>query len=114
MVDSSCEVASGLRARLLQAAAAIKEEKPKEDPPNTLEGSRAKLLEAAVAIDEEKARKDPPKLILNNAMELDTLQNLKKSLKKFLTRLLIGGIQDLVSWPEMFPDITESMITERI
>ena len=47
-------------------------------------------------------------------MELDTLQNLKKSLKKFLTRLSIGGIQNLVSWPEMFPDIPESMITERI
>ena len=53
---------------------------------------RARLLEAAVAIDEEKARKDPPKLILNNAMELDTLQNLKKSLMRFLTRLSIGGI----------------------
>ena len=69
MVDSSREVTSGLRVRLLEAAAAIDEEEPKEDPPNTLEGSRAKLLEAAVAIDEEKARKDPPKLILNNAME---------------------------------------------
>ena len=43
MVDSSREVASGLRARLLEAAAAIEGEEPKEDPPNTLEGSRAKL-----------------------------------------------------------------------
>ena len=59
MVDSSREVTSGLRARLLEAATAIEEEEPKEDPPNILEGSRAKLLEAAVAIDEEKARKDP-------------------------------------------------------
>ena len=111
MVDSSREVASGLRARLLEAAAAIEEEEPKEEPPNTLEGSRAKLLEAVVALDEETARKDPPKLILNDAMELDTLQNLKKSLKRFLTRLSIGRVQDLVSWPDMFLDIPESVIT---
>ena len=80
------------QSKILEAVAAIDEEEPKEDPPNTVEVSRAKLLEAAVAIDEEKAKKDPPQLIFNNAMELHTLQNLKKSLKKFLTRLLIGGI----------------------
>ena len=59
MVDSSREITSGLRAKLLEAAAAIDEEEPKEDSPNTVEGLRAKLLEAAVAIDEEKSKKVP-------------------------------------------------------
>ena len=48
---------------------------------------------------------DPPEQILNNAVKLDTLHKLKKSLEKFFTRLLLEGNQDNLTWPDVFPHI---------
>ena len=64
----------------MEAAAAIEE----REPPNTIEGSRAYLLEYAAASIEETAGMDSPRLVLNNERELETLQKLKMSLKRFL------------------------------
>ena len=94
----------------MEAATAIEE----REPPNNIGGSRAYLLESVAASNEETEGIDSPGLVLNNTRELEALQKLKMSLKRFLIQMSIGDVQELVSWSNIFPDIPESVITARI
>ena len=94
----------------MEAAAAIEE----REPSNTIEGSIVNLSEHAAVPNAETAGMDSLRLVLKNGRELETLQKLKMSLKRFLTRMSIGDVQELVSWSNIFPDIPESVITARI
>ena len=57
---------------------------------------------------------DPCECIVNNAVELDSLEKSKKSLKALFTLLVIDGNQDDLTWPDVFPHILETMVTERV
>ena len=94
----------------MEAAAAIEE----REPSNTIEGSIVNLSEHAAASNVETAGMDSPRLVLNNARELETLQKLKMSLKRVLTRMSKGDVQELASWSNIFSDVPESVITVRI
>ena len=48
---------------------------------------------------------DPLERIMDNAVELDTLEKSKESLKKLFTQLVIDGNQDDLTWPDVFPHI---------
>ena len=109
-IISTRELARDLRIRLMEAVAAFEE----REPPNTIKGSRAYLLERAVASNKETAEMDSPGLLLNNTRELQELQKLKMSLKRFLIRMSIGDVQEHASWSNIFRDVPESVITARI
>ena len=57
---------------------------------------------------------DPRECIVDNAVELDALEKSKKSLKTLFTHLVIDGNQDDLTWPDIFPHILETMVTERV
>ena len=109
-INSPRELARDIRIRLMEAVAAFEE----REPPNTIEGSRANLLERAAASNEETTGRDSPELILSNTRELETLQKLKMSLKRFLIQMSRGDVQEHISWSNIFPDVPESVITVRI
>ena len=47
-------------------------------------------------------------------VELESLENSKKSLKALFTQLVIDGNQDNLTWPDIFPRILETEVTERV
>ena len=47
-------------------------------------------------------------------VELESLENSKKSLKALFTQLVIDGNQDNLTWPDVFPHILKTMVTERV
>ena len=94
----------------MEAAAAIEE----REPSNTIEGSIVNLSEHAAASNAETAGMDFPRLVLKNGRELETLQKLKMSLKRFLTLMSIGDVEEIVSWSNIFRDVPESVITARV
>ena len=167
MVDSTHETATGLRARLMEAAAAIDEEEPKEEPKGEKEKESGETKEneptpnvmlldsflpgkqhvpyslptqmahyARVKLNKYnevaypdgpilKSHKpeslnclcpgeDPLEHIMDNAVKLDTLHKLKKSLKKVFNRMSLEGKQDDLTWPNVFNHILESVVTDRI
>ena len=47
-------------------------------------------------------------------VELESLENSKKSLEAYFNQLVIDGNQDNLTWPDVFPRILETMVSERV